>query len=58
MDMVTPHSSQKLRGAWNEYVNKVMQVEIGESQSLHCASAVNQMMGMCVGVQYLVNNIF
>ncbi|XP_020284436.1 endothelin-converting enzyme 1-like isoform X2 [Pseudomyrmex gracilis] len=48
VDMATPHSSQKLRDAWNEYVNKVMQVEIGESQSLHCASAVNQLMGMAV----------
>ncbi|XP_025262790.1 endothelin-converting enzyme homolog isoform X2 [Camponotus floridanus] len=48
VDVVVPHSSEKLRNIWITYVNKLMQLEIGESKSVHCASIVNQLMGMAV----------
>ncbi|KAL0121382.1 hypothetical protein PUN28_006713 [Cardiocondyla obscurior] len=48
VDIVAPHSSEKLRNIWNEYVNKLTEVEIGESKSLVCASVVNELMGMAV----------
>ncbi|KAM0727351.1 Neprilysin-1 [Formica fusca] len=48
VDIVVPHSSEKLRDIWVTYVNKVMQVEVSESKSLHCASTVNGLMGMAV----------
>ncbi|KAL6254536.1 hypothetical protein P5V15_014589 [Pogonomyrmex californicus] len=48
VDMVVPHSSEKLRHIWYEYVNKLTDVEGGVSQSLICASVVNELMGMAV----------
>ncbi|XP_014467305.1 PREDICTED: neprilysin-11 isoform X1 [Dinoponera quadriceps] len=48
VDMAVPHSSEKLRKAWTTYVNKVMDIEMAESKSLQCASAVNHLMGMAV----------
>lgn len=46
VDIVVPHSSEKLRNIWNEYVNKLIDVELGESKSSICASVVNELMGM------------
>lgn len=46
VDVVVPHSSEKLRNIWSTYVNKLLQVEIRESISVHCASNVNELMGM------------
>lgn len=40
-----PHSSETLRKIWSNYINEVTSVEIGESKSLLCASAVNELMG-------------
>ncbi|XP_050462016.1 endothelin-converting enzyme homolog [Cataglyphis hispanica] len=48
VDTVVPHSSEKLRNIWTTYINKLMEVEIKESKSLHCASTVNKLMGMAV----------
>lgn len=44
-----PHSSEKLRDIWDIYINKLRNrwdIEIAESKSLQCASAVNELMGM------------
>ncbi|XP_012536984.1 endothelin-converting enzyme homolog [Monomorium pharaonis] len=48
VDIVVPHSSNKLRNIWNDYVNKLIDVEVGESKSLNCVSVVNELMGMAV----------
>ncbi|XP_076238270.1 M13 family metallopeptidase neprilysin 5 [Calliopsis andreniformis] len=48
IDIVVPHSSESLRKIWSAYINEVTSVEIGESKSLFCASAVNELMGMAV----------
>ncbi|XP_071644793.1 endothelin-converting enzyme homolog isoform X2 [Temnothorax longispinosus] len=48
VDIVAPHCSEKLRNIWNEYVNKLIEVEVAESKSLHCASVANELMGMAV----------
>ncbi|KYN01734.1 Endothelin-converting enzyme 1 [Cyphomyrmex costatus] len=49
VDLVVPHSTERLRDIWNKYVRKVTDVEvIGESKSLVCASVVNKLMGMAV----------
>ncbi|XP_014603364.1 PREDICTED: neprilysin-1 [Polistes canadensis] len=48
VDIVVPHSSENLRKVWLNYLHSLMNVEIGTSQSLYCAEAVNQLMGMAV----------
>ncbi|KAK2582464.1 hypothetical protein KPH14_004770 [Odynerus spinipes] len=48
VDTVVPHSSENLRAAWSDYVRALMSVEASTSQSLYCAEAVNQLMGMAV----------
>ncbi|XP_076763055.1 M13 family metallopeptidase neprilysin 5 [Xylocopa sonorina] len=48
VDIVAPHSSDNLRRIWLNYVNEMTSVEIGESKSLFCATAVNELMGMAV----------
>ncbi|XP_029165172.1 neprilysin-1-like [Nylanderia fulva] len=46
VDDVVPHSSEKLRDIWSTYVYKLLQMDIREPISLHCASIVNDLMGM------------
>ncbi|XP_053997359.1 neprilysin-4 isoform X1 [Hylaeus anthracinus] len=48
VDIVVPHTSESLKKIWREYINEVTNVEVGESKSLLCASAVNELMGMAV----------
>ncbi|KAL2723788.1 endothelin-converting enzyme isoform X3, partial [Vespula maculifrons] len=48
VDIVVPHSSEKLRQTWSNYLHSLMNVETVTSQSLYCAEAVNQLMGMAV----------
>ncbi|XP_033298235.1 neprilysin-4 isoform X1 [Bombus bifarius] len=48
VDIVVPHSSDNLRKIWLDYTRAVTSVEIAESKSLLCASAVNELMGMAV----------
>lgn len=48
VEMVVPQSSDMLRSIWTSYVNKLLEIEISESKSLHCAVAVNELMGMAV----------
>ncbi|XP_033208414.1 endothelin-converting enzyme homolog [Belonocnema kinseyi] len=48
VDIVTPYSSKDLRKVWSNYLDEIMQVEIGEPRSLNCAKAVNELMGMAV----------
>lgn len=45
VDIVVPHSTESLRKIWSNYITDVTSVEIGESKSLLCASAVNELMG-------------
>lgn len=46
VDIIVPHSSDNLRKIWIDYINELTNIEIGESRSLFCASAVNELMGM------------
>ncbi|EZA60937.1 Neprilysin-1 [Ooceraea biroi] len=51
VNVVAPHSSEKLRDSWTTYLNNlrnILDIEMGESKSLQCASAVNELMGMAV----------
>ncbi|KAH0948488.1 hypothetical protein HN011_002589 [Eciton burchellii] len=51
INVAAPHSSEKLRITWTTYINKLrnsLDIEIEESKSLQCASAVNELMGMAV----------
>ncbi|KAG7197330.1 hypothetical protein KM043_018444 [Ampulex compressa] len=48
VDIVVPHSSSNMRTAWSTYLKVLMNTEVVESRSLHCASAVNELMGMAV----------
>ncbi|XP_076683481.1 M13 family metallopeptidase neprilysin 5 [Andrena cerasifolii] len=48
VDIVVPHSTQSLRKIWSNYITEVTSVEVGETKSLLCASAVNELMGMAV----------
>ncbi|KOC67822.1 Endothelin-converting enzyme 1 [Habropoda laboriosa] len=48
VDIAAPHSSDILRKIWLNYINKATSMEISESKSLLCASAVNELMGMAV----------
>ena len=43
--MAVPHSSDNLKKIWLDYTSEVTNVEIGESRSLLCTSAVNDLMG-------------
>lgn len=45
VDIVAPYSSSALRKIWINYVIEMTSIEIGESKSLLCASAVNDLMG-------------
>lgn len=57
--MVVPHSSEKLRSIWNKYLNELIEVEVEESKSLICASAVNELMGTAILYKiYLFYKIF
>lgn len=47
VDIIVPHSSDNLRKIWIDYINELTNIEIGESRSLFCASAVNELMGRC-----------
>lgn len=47
VDIIVPHSSDNLRKIWIDYINELTKVEVGESRSLFCASAVNELMGKC-----------
>ncbi|XP_076659476.1 M13 family metallopeptidase neprilysin 5 [Halictus rubicundus] len=53
VDIVVPHSSENLRSVWRKYVNEMTDVEIGESKSILCAGAVNELMGMAVSWLYV-----
>ncbi|XP_011870542.1 PREDICTED: neprilysin-11-like, partial [Vollenhovia emeryi] len=53
VNIVVPHSSNKLKEIWNEYVNELTDVEVGKSQSLLCTSVVNKLMGMAVSRLYV-----
>ncbi|XP_026672989.1 neprilysin-11-like, partial [Ceratina calcarata] len=46
IDIVVPHTPSNLREIWVKYINEITSIEIGESKSLRCASAVNELMGM------------
>ncbi|XP_024945787.1 neprilysin-1 isoform X2 [Cephus cinctus] len=48
VDTVVPHSSENLRKIWLTHLSLLIDVEITDSRSLHCARAVNQLMGMAV----------
>ncbi|XP_043520500.1 neprilysin-11-like isoform X1 [Frieseomelitta varia] len=48
VDIIVPHSSDNLKKIWLDYTREVTDVEIGESRSLLCTSAVNELMGMAV----------
>lgn len=48
VDIIVPHSSEKLRQTWSNYLHSLMDVETVTSQSLYCAEAVNQLMGQYV----------
>ncbi|KZC06063.1 PREDICTED: neprilysin-2 [Dufourea novaeangliae] len=53
IDIVVPHSSESLRKLWLKYIDEVTSVEIGESKSIRCAAAVNELMGMAVSWLYV-----
>lgn len=46
IDILTPFASKDLRKIWSTYLDEIMEVEIGESRSINCAMAVNELMGM------------
>ncbi|XP_034942864.1 endothelin-converting enzyme homolog isoform X2 [Chelonus insularis] len=48
VDVVAPHSSTNLRDTWSNYIDNLVNVEIYDPRSLHCAEVVNYMMGMAV----------
>lgn len=48
IDILTPFASKDLRKIWSTYLDEIMEVEIGESRSINCAMAVNELMGMAV----------
>ncbi|XP_043461753.1 endothelin-converting enzyme homolog isoform X2 [Leptopilina heterotoma] len=48
IDVITPFASKDLRQIWTTYLDEIMEVEIGESRSMNCATAVNDLMGMAV----------
>ncbi|XP_011694641.1 PREDICTED: endothelin-converting enzyme-like 1 [Wasmannia auropunctata] len=48
VDIVVPHSSEKLRNIWYEYVSELMDIEVGEPHSMICATIANDLMGMAV----------
>ncbi|XP_066603000.1 neprilysin-1 isoform X2 [Prorops nasuta] len=53
VDITVPHLSENLRNIWAIYIGKLMNVEVQESRSIRCASAVNKMMGMAVSYLYV-----
>lgn len=46
IDIITPFASKDLRQIWTTYLDEIMEVEIGESRSMNCATAVNDLMGL------------
>lgn len=48
VDIIVPHSTNNLRKIWVDYINELTDMEVGESRSFYCASAVNELMGMAV----------
>lgn len=45
VDIIVPHSTNNLRKIWVDYINELTDMEVGESRSFYCASAVNELMG-------------
>ncbi|XP_051153405.1 endothelin-converting enzyme homolog isoform X2 [Leptopilina boulardi] len=56
IDILTPFASKDLRKIWSYYLDEIMEVEIGESRSINCATAVNDLMGMAVSWLFVERN--
>nr|XP_031838249.1 neprilysin-4 [Nomia melanderi] len=58
IDIIVPHSSENLRDIWLKYVNEITSVEVGDSKSILCAAAVNELMGMAVSWLYVDRSFY